>query len=305
MFERLKWLLPTLSLLLAMSLLSAVSRDPGSSSLLSRVVLEVVGPVESLLTASARGVESFFQNYFLLVNLRSENESLQTIIEFQQKQITLLTEDQMANSRLTSLLGLRDAYPNIVMKSAHVLAWDPGPWLRSITISIGMDDGVAINQAVVHNTGVVGRVIEVSPNYARVLLATDFHSSIDAVVQRTRVVGILSGQGTSVMTLKYIPKDEDVRLGDFLVTSGLDGFFPRGLALGQVSFVDRKSPDIFTGIKVDPVVEYDRLEEVMVLTNQGVPIDWLTLAPNYKFREDARRVNGSNQVPTSAVVGDN
>ena len=301
MFERLKWLLPTLSLLLAMSLLSAASREPGSSSVVSRVVLEVVGPVERLLTFSARGVEDFFKNYFFLIGVKKENESLLALIEVQQKQIVQLAEEQKSNIRLTSLLGLRQAYPRIVMKPAHVLAWDPGPWLRSITINVGTDDGVAVNQAVIHNTGVVGRIIEVSPNYARVILATDFHSSIDAVVQRSRVIGILSGLGTPLMDFKYIPKDEDVRLGDLLVTSGLDGFFPRGLALGQVSFVDRKSPDIFTKVEVTPTVEYDRLEEVMVITNQEEPIDWLALAPHLKFREDARRELASKPAPNSAV----
>ncbi len=289
MFDRLKWLLPALTLLLAMILLSASSRQPGRvSSPLAAVVLEVVGPVENVLTSSARAVEDFFQHYFYLVDVRRENEELRAVIDRQGQQIVQLNEYKAASERLTALLGLRQAYPHLIMKPAYVLAWDPGPWFRSVTISVGSRDGVLAEQAVIHDTGVVGRVVEVSPHYARVLLATDFNSSIDAFIQRTRAVGILSGEGSRPLSLKYVRKDEDVRPGDQVVTSGLDGYFPRGLALGQVSRVNRQSVDTFASVEVIPAVSFNRLEEVMVLINQGPPVDWLTLAPRLRpFFEDA------------------
>ena len=289
MFERLKWLLPALTLLLAMIMLSASGRQAGrGSSYLTTGILEVVGPVERVMTASALAVEEFFNRYFFLVNVQKENESLWAIVNRQQRQIAQMGEYRASNDRLSALLGLRQAYPHLVMKPAYVLAWDPGPWHRSVIISVGSRDGVAADQAVVHDTGVVGRVVEVSPNYSRVLLATDFNSSIDAFIQRTRAVGILSGQGAQPLTLKYVRKDEDVRPGDLVVTSGLDGFFPRGLALGAVSRVYRQGPDLFSLVEITPSVSFDRLEEVMVVVNQGPPIDWLTLAPRLRpLMEDA------------------
>lgn len=301
MFDRLKWLLPALTLLLAMILLSASSRQPGRvSSSLTSVVLEVAGPIENLLISSARAVEDFFQHYFYLVGVRQENEELRAVIDRQELQIVQLNEYKAGSERLTALLGLRQAYPYLIMKPAYVLAWDPGPWFRSVTISVGSSDGVLPEQAVIHDAGVVGRVVEVSPNYARVLLATDFNSSIDAFIQRTRAVGILSGEGSRPMSLKYVRKDEDVRPGDQVVTSGLDGFFPRGLALGQVTRVNRQSVDTFAAVEVAPAVSFDRLEEVMVLINQGPPIDWLTLAPRLRpLFEDAeaapRQPSGEGQ----------
>ena len=283
MFERLKWFVPALTILMAMVLLSTANRPRVRSTPLSSLALEVAGPVERALTASALKVENFWLDYFYLVGLRKENQALRETLARQQQQIVQFGEFKAANERLTGLLGLRQAYPHLEMVPAHVLAWDPGPWSRSVTISVGSRDGVAIDQAVVHDQGVVGRVVEVSPNYARVLLATDYSSSIDAFIQRTRAVGILSGQGALPMTLKYVRKEEDVRPGDVVVTSGLDGFFPRGLALGSVSRVNRRSEDMFMAVEIAPQVSFNRLEEVMVLANLAPPPDWLTMAPRLRY----------------------
>ena len=294
MFERLKWLLPALTLVLAMAMLSVSSRHQGRGASPASVLLEVVGPVESALSAVVGRVDSFWRNYLYLVGVREENRSLREVVGRQSRQLAELGEYKAANERLTALLGLRNAYPNLVMKPAHILAWDPSPWFRSIIISLGSRDGLAVDQAVVHDRGVVGRVVDTSPNYARVLLATDFNSSIDAFVQRTRAAGILSGDGARPMRLNYIRKDEDVRPGDLVVTSGLAGLFPRGLPLGTVSRVNRESADMFVAIEVIPQVTFERLEEVMVVLNQGPPVDWLSLAPGLRplleeEAEEARR----------------
>lgn len=287
MFERLKWLIPAITLLAALIILSASSRrPPGASS--TSLVLEIVGPVENVLSYSARRVGDFWSNYLALVNVRQENRNLQELIAQQDKALREIGEFKTANERLTALLGLKEAYPYLEMKAAYVLAWEPGPWFRAIVISQGSSDGLAIGQPVIHNQGVVGRVVEVSPNYARVLLASDFNSSIDAFIQRTRAVGILSGQNARPMAMKYVRKDEDVRPGDLVVTSGLGGYFPRGLPLGTVSRVNRQNADIFMEVDVLPQVTFDRLEEVLVVINQGPPVDWLSLAPGLRpLLEDA------------------
>lgn len=295
MFERLKWLLPALTLVAAMAMLSFSSRQQqgrGGSS--ASFLMELMGPVEVALTAVVGRVDDFWSNYLYLVGLREENRSLREVVNRQSQQLAELGEYKAANERLTGLLGLRTAYPNLVMKPAHILAWDPSPWFRTVIISIGSRDGLAVDQAVVHTQGVVGRVVDTSPNYARVLLATDFNSSIDAFVQRTRAAGILSGDGARPMRLNYVRKDEDVRPGDLVVTSGLAGLFPRGLPLGTVSRVNRESADMFVAIEVIPQVNFERLEELMVVINQGPPVDWLSLSPGLRplleeEAEEARR----------------
>lgn len=295
MFNRAKWLLPVISLVLSMALLSGHGRErERGRSLMATLVLEVVGPLEHLLTSSARGVENVWRGYFDLVGLSRENERLRELVDRQRRQIVQLNEYQAENARLSALLDFRGQNRSSIMKSAQVLAWDPGPWFRSVIISAGSNDGVAVDQSVLHNRGVVGRVLEVTPHYARVLLATDFNSSIDAFIQRTRAVGILSGQGGRPLILKYVRKDEDVRPGDLVVTSGLDGFFPKGVPLGTVSRIDRHSADMFVNVEVAPTVAFDRLEEVLVVIDERPPIDWLTMAPRLRpLLEDAMDTGSS------------
>lgn len=297
MFTRLKRFLPVITLVLAMALLSGQGRQKGRGhSLMESAVLEVVGPLENILTSSAHAVENVWLGYFNLVGLSRENGQLRELVARQERQITQLNEHKIENERLSHLLDFRDSSPMNIMKGAQVLAWDPGPWFRSVIIGAGSNDGVAVDQSVLHSRGVVGRVVEVTPHYARVLLATDFNSSIDAFIQRTRAVGILSGQGGRPLVLKYVRKDEDVRPGDMVVTSGLDGFFPKGMALGTVSRIDRHSADMFVNVEVAPAVPFDRLEEVMVVIDRRPPIDWLTMAPRLRpLLEDAVEAAGAEQ----------
>lgn len=304
MFERLKWILPALTLVAAMAMLSISSRQQGRGGSLASFLMEAVGPVEIALGAVVGRVDDFWSNYLYLVGLREENRSLREVVNRQSQQLAELGEYKAANERLTGLLGLRAAYPNLIMKPAHILAWDPSPWFRSVIISIGSRDGLLVDQAVVHDRGVVGRVVDTSPNYARVLLATDFNSSIDAFVQRTRAAGILSGDGVRPMRLNYVRKDEDVRPGDLVVSSGLDGFFPRGLPLGAVSRVNRESADMFVDVEVIPQVNFERLEEVMVVINQGPPVDWLSLAPGLRplLEEEAEEARRRAQEETRPKV---
>jgi rod shape-determining protein MreC len=279
LFNRFKLILPVLTLLTALLLLSASSRPEGRRGPWPRLFLEAAGPVERLVTATAAAVGRFWSDYFRLVDLRRENAALRKLLDEQARQLVELNENRAAVARLNSLLGLRDAYPHLLMKPARILAWAPGPWFRSVVINLGDQDGLARDQPVIHARGVVGRVMETSPHYARVLLTTDFSSSIDAFVQRSRAPGILSGEGGARLALKYVRKEEDVRPGDQVVTSGLDGFFPVGLALGTVSRVRRQGPGLFMEVDVSAQVPFDRLEEVLVLVNQGPPVEWLGLAP--------------------------
>jgi rod shape-determining protein MreC len=119
--------------------------------------------------------------------------------------------------------------------------------------------------AVVTSEGVVGRVIEVSLHTAKVLLITDPNSAMDVIVQRSRTQGIMEGKVEEVCVLKYVQKNEDVQVGDKVITSGLGGIFPKGLVTGTVTKVERKRPGIFQYIEVTPSVDFSRLEEVLIL----------------------------------------
>jgi rod shape-determining protein MreC len=132
-------------------------------------------------------------------------------------------------------------------------------------VNKGEKDGAAKDMAVVTSEGVVGRVIEVSLHTAKVLLITDPNSGMDVIVQRSRTQGIMEGKVEEVCVLKYVQKNEDVQVGDKVITSGLGGIFPKGLMTGTVTKVERKRPGIFQYIEVTPSVDFSRLEEVLIL----------------------------------------
>ena len=114
----------------------------------------------------------------------------------------------------------------------------------------------------------MGRIIKVAPNSARVLLVTDASSAIAALIQRTRTRGVVRGRGDD-LSIEYALRDADIQIGDLLVTSGMGGVFPKGLALGLIETVEKDQFGLFQQIKAIPTVDFSHLEEVMVIVGEG------------------------------------
>lgn len=156
---------------------------------------------------------------------------------------------------------------------ARVIGYDPIPALRSITIDRGSAHGVAPDQVVVAGGGVVGRVMRTGGHSSQVLLVTDLNSAVDVVDARTRARGLLVGRRKEMglkrerwMTqAEYVSASEEILSGDLLLTSGLDGVFPQGLPVGVVGSVKKDPSGLFWQAEVDPYVELNKLEEVLVL----------------------------------------
>ncbi|MFH1091153.1 MAG: rod shape-determining protein MreC [Pseudomonadota bacterium] len=236
-------------------------------SLPGKLILEAVAAGQKGVFVASRALEDFWRNYFVLVGLRQENEELKQLLARTKARVNDLREEGQTNRRLSKLLNFTQDYPGTYL-GARVVGWDPGPWFKTMTIDRGSQDGVRAGMPVVSFEGVVGRVVEVSANYAKVLLVIDYNSSVDALIQRTRVRGIVAGRSEKTCSLKYIRRNEDVVRGDSIVTSGRAGIFPRGYLLGTVGRIKRSGHDIFLEIEVLPAVDFDRLEEVLVLLTE-------------------------------------
>jgi len=117
----------------------------------------------------------------------------------------------------------------------------------------------------------VGQILKTSPHYATVLLITDYNSGIDAIVQRTRAKGIVEGKEGNRCQLKYLLRTEDVEPGDVVITSGLDGKFPKGLMVGEIQKMDKRNFGVFQYAELVPKVDLARLEEVFVITEFSIP----------------------------------
>jgi rod shape-determining protein MreC len=120
---------------------------------------------------------------------------------------------------------------------------------------------------------VVGKIIAVSPHASRVLLIDDHNSALDGFDQRSRARGIVAGLVDDGLILKYTDRSEDIRAGDPVVTSGLDGIFPRGLLVGTIKYVHREGPGLFLNVSIAPAVEFRGLEQVLIVTQPPPHID--------------------------------
>lgn len=248
-------------ILVSVSVNSDPNREP---TVFARALLEVVGTFQEGVAKSTRGLENLWREYFYLVGLREENRRLKTTLEHAKGELSSLREIERTNRRLQQLMNFAKDY-DLPVVGARVVAWDPGPWFKTLTIDRGSADGVMSGQPVVNEQGVVGRIVEVAPRFAKVLLITDYNSRIDALISRNRERGIVAGRGEKTLSIMYVRKNIEVLRDDMVVTSGMGGMFPKGIPLGRISRVKKTGHDIFLEIDMTPAVDFDHLEELLVI----------------------------------------
>ncbi|MBI9077568.1 MAG: rod shape-determining protein MreC [Desulfatibacillum sp.] len=232
----------------------------------------LVAPFQEGVTRTTSFASSIWTTYFSLIDTARENEDLKREVESLQHRLHEYGETQRQNTRLKNLLGFaQDEGAKVV--TALVVAEDPSDTFQAIFINRGSSHGVRNGLAVATPLGVVGRVIGVSPYQSKVLLITDPNFAMDARVARTRARGVLEGNADGPCQFQYVMQQDDVSLGDTVVTSGMDRVFPPGLAVGVVSRVRKGEQGMFQGIVVTPFVDFSRLEEVLVLLPLDLPPD--------------------------------
>jgi rod shape-determining protein MreC len=221
-------------------------------------------PLQEAFTTAAGFVSGIWRNYFDLVGVAEKAQELSRQLSQARADLNRYEETRQANQRLRSLLGFRTRTVGDAI-AAEVVGRDPSPWFKTIIINKGTTDGVAKASPVVVPEGIVGLVVAVTGHYAKVLLIIDQNSAVDAKVQATRARGIVKGDPTGRGSFNYVLRKHDISLGDSVITSGLDGVFPKGLPIGRVSEIVRLSAGIFQEIAITPYVDFETLEEVLVL----------------------------------------
>ena len=216
------------------------------------------------------GVTGFWNGYVGLVSVEAENDVLRESVA--DLQFRLQRERALAQRArgLEELLGLRrDVGFSTV--SARVIAGDATPYFRTVTIDRGTSDGVRRDSAVVSPDGVVGRVVsDPGPRAAKVQLLVDRSAAAGALIERTRAAGVVMGDADQgLLRMEYVSNLEDVELDDIVVTSGIDGIYPKGFVIGVVEVVYR-GPGLQRTIHVRPQVEFSDLEDVLVIVREPV-----------------------------------
>ncbi len=229
-----------------------------------RLAFEALGPTQVVFTRATQFVSGIWHHYLDLVGVSEENDRLKQEIK---RYVALNAEYREAvatNVRLNQLLDLAQNFEEPVL-TAHVIGRDPSLWFKTMTIDKGISAGVEKGMPVVTVEGVVGQVINVSPQYAKVLLATDPNSAIDAIIQSNRALGIIKGDGQEGYRLDYVLKDKTVAQDDLVITSGMGGVFPKGLLIGKILEVGKDKRGMFHTITVRPAVDYRELEYVTII----------------------------------------
>ncbi|HKK01924.1 MAG TPA: rod shape-determining protein MreC [Desulfuromonadales bacterium] len=250
-------------ILLALLVYSANLRRREQTTLFERVVLQLTAPLQKGIDVVADTVTNLGNRYLWLVHTERENERLKAENRRDKAELARLEEVRLANGRLRKLLGFKKTLhiPNL---PAQVIGEDASNWFQTVVIDKGSADGLREGMPVVVPEGVAGRIIETAPHQARVLLITDASSAVAAMVQRTRARGIIRGQGET-LSFDYALREDDIKVGDRIISSGTGGMFPKGLTIGVVTQITKGDYGLFQGVEVAPAVDFGRLEEVLVL----------------------------------------
>jgi rod shape-determining protein MreC len=229
-------------------------------------VIEIAAPLQSALDHSIKSIRDGWLRYIFLVGVQEENKKLKKKIGELEATMNAYKEGYLEAQRLKKILAFENE-SNHTFVCARVIGKELGALSRTLLINKGSADGLTSGMPVLVPPGLIGRLTDVSWHYSKVLLLIDENSNMDAVVQRNRTQGIISGAGPEGMMLKYVPQTQDVQKGDVIVSSGIGGVFPAGLMVGLVHDVDRKNTGLFLRINVWPFTDLSKLEEVMVLTS--------------------------------------
>lgn len=266
--ERLQNLIPILLIVLA--LIGLVLHRTGVLASVEGLVVRLTTPLQGGLSNVIAEFGELTQTARDLRDLRQRNEELESQNANLLLENVRLREIEAEAALLRDLLNFAQAHPYLDIRGAHVvgrvIGQDPSNLQRYITLDVGREAGIDRNMPVVTDRGLVGRISEVGNGWSRVLLIIDVSSSVNALTQSTRASGLVQGQVDGSLVMRAIPQGDTVSVGDTVFTSGLGGNFPRQLLIGQITEVERKDYELYQAATVQPTVDFDHLEAVLVIT---------------------------------------
>jgi rod shape-determining protein MreC len=255
------------ALLLQLLLLAVQIKKPteqGPVRLIRVLAIRTITPLEKGIVHSRDWFGNTWQNYIYVRGLREQNDKLQDEnIRLRMEQVRMVQDASQAQ-RLQALLRFKEQFVSETVP-AQVIGTSGSEQSRLLFIDKGLSDGIRADMAVISPTGVVGKIVRVFPGTAQVLEINDQTSGVGAILEKSRLQGILKGTAAGDAMVHYIMSDEKVEVGEQVLTSGGDRIFPKGMPIGTVISANPGS-DLFLNIRVRPAARLDRLEEVLVIT---------------------------------------
>ena len=248
------------------TVITMTSRHSLPVSSIERLAISLTSPFQLMVTQTIGFTESIWRTYFMAVLAVEENGELKALLSQAMETKNRYEELEQENSRLKKFVDFTSSVPDTYV-AAQVIARDPSPWFKTIIIDKGDAHGVIKGFPVLVSEGIVGQIINVSANSSRVLLITDRNSAVDALVQNTRVRGMVKGNNMDKCTFVYALRKDEIKPGEMIVSSGLDQVFPKGLKIGRILDVKTTHSQLFQDITIETSVDFDKLEDVLVFIN--------------------------------------
>lgn len=244
-------------------LISAQVNSKSGVPVIESVTFGIFSEVQRGLSGGLSGAHEVWTHYIGLRNLRGENDALKR--DLAAAQVAVQEQRALADRTrgLERLLGLREQLP-LKTVAAEIIGAAATPDFRTLTIDRGTRDGVRSDMSVIAPAGIVGRLVVPSLRSAKVQLLIDRNAAAGAIVERTRAQGVVVGAGDDRLRMEYMSEVFDIVVGDVVVTSGIDGIYPKGFIIGKVESVER-SGGAYKRITIKPAVDFSALEEVLVV----------------------------------------
>ena len=258
--------------LFVLALLILLFRSASAVQAMAVAGTQVLVPVQRVLAETGVTTNRFFQAIGELDQLRADNARLQVENNTLTLENARLAEAAIAAQQGAKLATAQRGLPYRTI-TAPVIARDPSGVLKTLVIGAGTDQGLRVDQIVLSEQGVVGRVSEAGTNYAKVILVTDSSSSVSALVQTSRASGIVRGQYGDALVMEWILQSDPVKRGDVIVTAGLGlgnelrSLYPKGLVIGTVVDVTKAEVSAYQRAVVAPAVDLRKLENVLVISS--------------------------------------
>lgn len=251
------------AILLHVVLISAQVNTASGLPILEVVTFGGFAELQRATMATIKGAQGMWSGYVALQQVQEENAALKQQVQTLQVRLQQERAEAQRTDNLRQLLELRER-ANLDTVAAEVIAGPASPDFRTVTIDKGSAEGLATDMAVISPAGVVGRLILPSRRASKVQLLIDHNAAAGALIERTRVQGVVMGTGDGLLKMQYVPGTADVKIGDLVVTSGIDGIYPKGFVIGTIDHTDR-GLGAYHEITVRPAADFSRLEEVLIV----------------------------------------
>jgi len=232
-------------------------------------IKDTLAPIQHEFSDMSRQLSDSISLLFSIGEISAQNKELKKKVTQLEGELVRLKELERENERLRRLLDFKDNNEGkYKLVAAAVIARDPGNWFGTVTLNKGRKDGIEKNMPVLTPCGLVGRVTAVSNYTSEVLLITDPRSGVGVLIQENRVPGVVEGVANSseYVRMIHIREDAPVEKGQTVITSGMGGGFPKGIPVGRVVEVQKVASGLLKSALVSPFVDFNRLEEVFILT---------------------------------------